>query len=122
MFDQFKAMGAIAGLMKDTDRLKDAAERVKNQLESTEVTGEAGGGAVRVVVSGSACVLSVCVEPALAAGFGDESSRAMAEGLIAEAVNDALARARVAGQKVVEREAEAMGLGDILPDLRGLLP
>lgn len=122
MFDQFKAMGAIAGLMKDKDRLRDAAERVKAQLDAAEVTGEAGGGAVRVVVSGSARVLSVHVEQALAVGFGDAENKAMAEALIAEAVNDGLARARFAAQKIIEQEAEALGLGEMLPDLRGFLP
>ena len=122
MFDQFKTMGALAGLMKDRDRLQAAADRVKERLESTEVTGEAGGGAARAVVTAAARVVSVHVEPALAVGFGDETSRVMAEGLIAEAVNDGLAKAREAAQRIVEAEAEELGLGEMLPTLRGLLP
>lgn len=122
MFDQFKAMGAIAGLMKDKERLREAADRVKARLEAAEVTGESGGGAVRAVVNGTTTVLSVHVEPALAVGFGDGANRAMAESLIAEAVNDGLTRARVAAQKIIEEEAEAMGLADLLPGLRGFLP
>lgn len=122
MFDQFKAMGAIAGFMKDKDRLADAADRVKERLERTEVTGQAGGGAVRAVVTATARVVSVHVEPALAVGFGDDIGRAMAEELIAEAINDGMARAREAARVIIEDEAREMGLGDLLPNLNGLLP
>ena len=122
MIDQFKAMGAIAGLLKDKDKVKATADRVKSKLDATEVTGSAGGGAVRVTVSGSARVLAVHVEPALAAGFQDENSRGMAQALIAEAVNDGLRLARESAQVIVEEEAHEMGLADMIPGLRNLLP
>lgn len=122
MFDQFKAMGSLAGLMKDKDRLADAADRVRDRLEHTEVTGQAGGGAVRVVVTAAARVVSVHIEPALAVGFGDDIGRVMAEELIAEAINEGMTRAREAARGIIEEEAREMGLGDLLPNLSGLLP
>mgnify|MGYP001195787915 CR=1 FL=1 len=122
MFDQFKAMGAVAGLLKDKERLRETAQRVRDRLEQAKVAGESGGGAVRVTASGAGRVLSVQVEPALAAGFGDGVNRAIAESLIAEAVNDALARAKEAAQKIIEEEAAELGLGELLPGMRGLMP
>jgi DNA-binding protein YbaB len=122
MFDQFKAMGALAGLLKDKDKVKATADRVREKLEATRVEGSAGGGAVRATVNGTARVLFVHVEPALGAGFGDEQSRGMAEALIAEAVNDGLRRAREAAQAIVEEEAHEMGLADMIPGLRNFLP
>jgi len=122
MFDQFKAMGALAALMKDKDRLKETGERVRTKLENARVEGSAGGGAVRVEVSGAAKVLHVHIEPAMAVGFADDESRGAAEALIAEAVNDGLAKAREAAQSIVEAEAEELGLGDFLPQIRGMLP
>jgi DNA-binding protein YbaB len=122
MLDQFKAMGALAGLMKDKDRLREISERVRTRLEETRVEGRAGGGAVRVEVSGVGEVLGVHVEPAIGAGFADAESRDAAQLLIAEAVNDGLTKAKQAAQSIVESEAEELGLGDMLPKLRGLLP
>ena len=122
MLDQFKAMGAIAGLFKDKEKLKATADRVRASLEETRVIGSAGGGAVRVTVTGTARVIEVNVEPALGAGFADPQSRPMAESLIAEAVNDGLRKARDAAAAVVESEAAEMGLADMIPGLRNLMP
>jgi hypothetical protein len=122
MFNNFKAMGAVASLLKDRERLEATANRVRSRLEETRVEGESGGGAVRAVVSGTARVHAVHVEPAVGAGFGSEESRGMAERLIADAVNDGLEKARAAAQAIVEEEAQELGLEDLLPDLRKLLP
>lgn len=111
MFDAFKSMGALAGLMRDKERLAEAAERVRSKLRDVRAEGQAGAGAVRVVASGELLVVSVHVEVAMASGLGaDEASRAMAETLIAEATNAALERAREAAAKIVGDEMEAMGL------------
>ena len=122
MLDQFKVMGALAGLLKDKDKVKASADRVRAKLESTRVEGSAGGGAVRVTVTGTARVEAVRVDPALGAGVADEESRSLAEALIAEATNDGLTRAREAAQAIVEEEAQEMGIADMLPSLRSFLP
>lgn len=46
MFDQMRAFGAIASLMKDRQKLTDAAVRVRQTLEASSVVGSAGGRAV----------------------------------------------------------------------------
>lgn len=118
----FKTMGAIAGLLKNRDRIDAAAKRIKEQLLATEVTGEAAGGAVRAVVGGDLKVRSINLEPAVTQGLGaDDASRQMAQSLIVEAVNDGMTKAQQAARDIVQREAADLGLPE-LPQLSGLLP
>lgn len=121
MFDQMRAFGAISGLMKDRQKLTDAAARVKETLEASRVEGSAGSGAVVVTMSGSMKVLGVHVEPALAGAFSaDDRSRELAQQLIAEATNDALAKAQARMREVVGEEARALGLpADLASQLGG---
>jgi len=121
MFDSFKAAGAIAGLMKNKEGLKQAGERVKQRLGELRALGSAGGGAVSVTVNGQMNVLEVSLSPALAANLtSDVPSRAMAETLIAEAVNDALRQAQQMAHREIKKEADALGLPNI-PGLETLL-
>jgi len=121
MFDQMKAMGALASLMRDKDRMAEISQRVQETLESVRVVGEAGGGAVRVVVSGKMNVESVELDPAMTQGMSsDDDSRLLAQILIKDAVNDANAKARVVLQKEMQRLSEELGLPDI-PGVGGLL-
>ena len=123
MFDKFKAMGAMAALFKDRDKLKAAGERIKEATAAARATGESGGGAVRVVASGRMRVVSIELAPGLVAGMAaDEKTRGLAGSLITDAVNDALAKAQAIVQREVGKEAEALGLGDFAGDLTGLLP
>jgi hypothetical protein len=122
VIDSFKAMGAIAGLMKNKERLAEATERVKARLAALRVEGEAAGGVVRVTATGEMKVVDVHVEPALASGFGaDESSRLMAQKLIIEATNEALTKARDEAARILGAEMEALGLPALPGDLGKLL-
>ena len=122
MIDSFKAMGALAGLLKNKERLAEVGERVKVRLAEATVEGESGAGAVRVVASAEMKVVSVHVEPALATGFGaSEDARIMAQSLIGEATNDALVRAREVAARIVAEEMEALGLPALPGDLGKLL-
>ncbi len=122
MFDSFKSMGAIANLLKNKDELAAAGKRVQERMEALRVTGEAGGGAVRAVVTGKMRVESIRIEPAAASGFGaDDESRNMAEALIVHAVNDGLIKAQEAAQRAIAAEAEALGVPEIGDKLAGLL-
>jgi hypothetical protein len=94
--------------MKDMQRMmkeaqKMAAEMQKAQAELAEQSfeGSAGGGAVKVVVSGDQRVLSVTLDPELIADF-DEDDIEMIGDTITAAVNDALDTSR-------DAQAEAMG-------------
>lgn len=123
MFDQFKAMGQIAGLLKNKERLKESMDQVRATLEATRVEGSAGGGAVRVTASGSMQIIEVALDPALAAGLAQGGdSQTYAESLIAEATNDAIARAQQTAKDAIARESEALGLPDLSGAMGDFLP
>lgn len=122
MFDQMKQMGAIAGLLKNKDKLAEAGARVKRELEDRPATGEAGGGAIRVTVGGEMKVLRVEIAPAIAAGLGaGDEARGQIESLIAEATNDAMRLAQLRLKEAVDREAAALGIEGLGDQLGGLL-
>jgi len=115
MFDQMRAMGAIASLMKDRQKLSEAAARVKDRLEAARVEGSAGGNAITVTVAGTLRVIDVHIEPAMAAAFSaDDQSRTMAQELIAEATNDAMAAAQALAREIIAEEAKELGLPEEL--------
>lgn len=117
MFDKLKAMGAVAGLLGKKEALRGAMDRVKAKMSEARLTGSAGQGAVKAVVSGKMQVVSIEVTPALAAGMGaDPKTRELAGNLITEAVNDALTKAQALLKECVEAEAKALGL----PGLPGM--
>lgn len=121
MFDKLKAMTAMAGLLKNQDQIKAAIERVSQRLAQSRVTGESGGGAVRVTMSGKLDIIDVALAPALAAGLADEPSRQSAEFMIAEAMTLAQVRARHLARETINREAAALGLPELPEDLGGVL-
>lgn len=116
MFDQLKMAGALAGLLKNKEGLKAAGERIRTRLKEVRAGGASGGGAVRATATGELRIESIQIEPALAAGLADPASRAYAEQLIAEAVNNALDQAKAVAQREAAKEAEALGL----PGMDGL--
>ncbi|GAB4384351.1 MAG: hypothetical protein Kow0022_06680 [Phycisphaerales bacterium] len=124
MFDQFKMMGAVAGLLKNREQIKAAGERVQRRLEAMRIEGESEGGLARAVVSGKMEVLSIDIAPALASGLGsgDEQNRAMAAGLIAGAVNQALRKAQAAVAEAIDEEGERLGLPGLGEQLGQMLP
>lgn len=122
MFDKLKAMGAVAALMKDKDKIRAAGDRIKNASAAIRAVGEGGGGAVRVTMDGRMKVLGVELQPALAAGMAaDDRTRLLAGTVIADAVNAAAASAQAQMRTVLEREARELGLPEMPPDLAGLL-
>ena len=120
MFDSLKAAGAIAGLMKNKEAIKEAGTRIKTRLAELRAAGGSGGGAVRATVTGDMKVVSVTLEPAALVGLSDPASKVMVESLIAEAVNNAMDIAKAMAQREIAKEAEALGLPN-LPGMEGLL-
>jgi DNA-binding protein YbaB len=122
MFDKLKAMGAVASLLKDKEKLKAAGDRIKSAAAATRATGEGGAGAVRVTVDGKMRVITVELQPALVSGMAaDDRTRELAGTLIAEACNNAMASAQAKMQVVIEKEADALGLPGLGGQLAGLL-
>lgn len=124
MFDQLKQMKQLASLMSQLGspeklrELREQADRVQQELAQERITAEAGGGAVRVTVNGKLEVLAVKLDrPVIAVLMadteGDEVARtdeAMVEELIAQAVNDAMARAQAMARDRVASMAGGLDL------------
>ena len=122
MFENLKAMGAMAALLKDKDRLKGAGDRIKSAAAATRATGEGGAGAVQVTVDGKMRVIAVELQPALVSGMAaDDRTRELAGTLIAEACNNAMAAAQMKMKVVLDKEARDLGLPDLGGQLSGLL-
>jgi nucleoid-associated protein EbfC len=122
MFDNMKMMGALAGLMKNKDKLREAGQRIKDKAEATRVEGESGMGAVRVTVNGSMKVLDVELTPGLVIGMNaDAKTRELAGALIADAVNDGISKAQAKMKEAIDEEARALGFEGGVPGLSGLL-
>jgi DNA-binding protein YbaB len=104
VFDKLKQASHMAGMLKDIPKLKAKLDEVRERLATTKVEGSAGGGAVRAVAFCDIRIESVTLDPAVFRGIanGSEADQAYANRMVAEAVNDALNRARV-------RVAEELG-------------
>ena len=80
-------MKGLGGLMKQAQEMQANLEKAQKEIAATEVSGESGGGMVKVVMTGRHDVRRVDIDPAL---LGDDKE--MLEDLIAAAVNDAVQR------------------------------
>lgn len=83
--------GGLGGLMKQAQQLQENMQKAQEELARMEVTGQAGGGVVSVVMTGRHEVRRVVIDPKL---LGDDKE--MLEDLVAAAVNDAVNRIEAA--------------------------
>ncbi len=72
----------IAKMMQQAKKIKDSMKQMQEELAALEVTGEAGGGLVKAVVSGQHQVKRITIDDSL---LSDD--KAMVEDLIAAAIN-----------------------------------
>ena len=79
--------GPIGNLMKQAQQMQENLQRAQEQIAQMEVTGEAGAGMVKVVMTGRHDVKRVIIDPALM-----HEDKSMLEDLLAAAVNDAVRR------------------------------
>ena len=78
----------LGDLMKQAQAMQGNLQRAQEELARLEVTGESGGGMVRVRMSGRHDVHRVHIDPVLL----EEPDRELIEDLVASAVNDAVRR------------------------------
>lgn len=87
----------MGNLMKQAQRMQAEMARVQEELKNEKVEASAGGGMVKVTISGDLQVLSVCIDPAAV----DPDDVAMLEDIIAAATNEAIRQAQeLAGTKM----------------------
>ncbi len=86
--------GGFGNLLKQAQAMQENMKKAEQELSSVEVTGDAGGGMVKVTISCAHEVRRVEIDPAL---LGDDKE--VLEDLIAAASNDALRKAEAARQE-----------------------
>jgi len=77
--------GGLGNLMKQAQKMQADMQRVQEELANMEVTGQAGGGMVKVVMTGRHDLKRVSIDDSL---MSDDKE--MLEDLVAAAVNDAV--------------------------------
>jgi DNA-binding YbaB/EbfC family protein len=83
--------GNMGNFMKQAQALQANMQKAQAEIAAMEITGEAGGGMVKVTMNGRHEVKRVQIEPSV---IGDD--REMLEDLIAAAINDAVHRVEAA--------------------------
>ena len=78
--------GNIAGLMQQAQKMQEELQKAQEELAKLTVTGEAGGGLVKVTMTGKHAVRRVEIDPSLL------DDREMLEDIVAAAINDAVNR------------------------------
>jgi len=97
--------GGLGGLMKQAQKMQEDMQKAQEELANMEVTGEAGGGLVSVVMTGRHDVRRVSVDPSLMA-----DDKEILEDLMAAAVNDAVRQVEKMSQERMSGMTDGMGL------------
>ena len=97
--------GPMAQLMQQAQRMQEDLKRAQEELAKLEVTGQAGGGVVSVVMNGRHEVRRINIDRKL---FADDPE--MAEDLVAAAINDAVNKIAAASQAQMSDVAGGMNL------------
>jgi DNA-binding YbaB/EbfC family protein len=95
----------LAGLMKQAQTMQENMKQAQDAIAAMEVEGEAGGGMVKVVMTGRHDVKRVTIAPTLLSEDKD-----MLEDLVAAAMNDAVRRAEATTQEKMGGMTAGMGL------------
>jgi DNA-binding YbaB/EbfC family protein len=89
-----KMKGGIGNLMKQAQEMQASMQKAQEELANLEVTGESGGGLVRVVMTGKHEARRVSIDDSLL-----EDDKDMLEDLVAAAINDATHKVEAATQE-----------------------
>jgi DNA-binding YbaB/EbfC family protein len=97
--------GGLGNIMKQAQKMQAELQKAQEQLAKEEVTGEAGGGLVKVTINGRHEVRRVSIDDSL---MGDD--REMLEDLVAAAFNAAVHRVAERMQESMSGLTAGMGL------------
>lgn len=79
--------GGLGNMMKQAQKLQEGMQKAQEEIAQLEIEGSAGGGMVKVTMTGRHEVRKVSIDPAVLSDDAD-----MVEDLVAAAVNDAVRR------------------------------
>jgi DNA-binding YbaB/EbfC family protein len=99
--------GGLGNIMKQAQKMQEEMQKMQAELAKMEVVGEAGGGLVKVTMTGKHEVRAVSIDASLV-----EDDKDMLEDLVAAAVNDAVHKVEASTQ---ERMAGVLPAGMKLP-------
>jgi len=102
--------GGIGNLMKQAQQLQANMQKAQAEIAAMEVTGESGGGMVKVTINGRHEAKRVQIDPSVPL-----DDREMIEDLVAAAMNDAVHRLETTSQ---EKMAGLMGGMNLPPGLK----
>jgi hypothetical protein len=98
--------GGLGNLLKQAQQMQANLQKAQEELARLEITGESGGGMVKVVMTGRHDVRRVVIDPVL---LSDDKE--MLEDLVAAAVNDAVRRV----EQTVQERMTGLTAGVSLP-------
>ena len=102
--------GGIGNLMKQAQQLQENVQKAQAEIAAMEVTGESGGGMVKVTINGKHEARRVQIDPSV-----PMDDREMVEDLVAAAINDAVRRLEAASQ---QKMSGLMGGMNLPPGLK----
>jgi len=94
-------------------KMSESLQKAMEELEATEVEGSAGGGVVKVVVTGTGQVLSVTISPSVVSAEDIE----LLQDLICAAVRDAMTKSNALRKQKLAEATPLGALGIDMPDI-----
>ena len=91
-------------MLRQVQQMQDKMNKVQEELETQTVEATAGGGAVRVVATGTQKLVSVTIDPDAA------SDTEMLQDLVVAAVNEAMDRSKQLAASKMQAVASGLGL------------
>ena len=91
-------------MLKQVQQMQDKMSKLQAELDTDTVEASAGGGAVRVVATGTQKVLSVTIDPEVASDID------MLQDLVVTAVNEAMEKSKQLAASKMQAVASGLGL------------
>jgi hypothetical protein len=91
-------------MLRQVQQMQDRMSKVQSELETETVEASCGGGAVRVVATGTQKLVSVTIDPAAAAEVE------MLQDLVVAAVNEAMEMSKQLAASKMQAVASGLGL------------
>ena len=91
-------------MLRQVQQMQDRMSKVQTELETETVEASAGGGAVRVVATGTQKVVSVTIDPSAA------SEPEMLQDMVVAAVNEAMEKSKQLAASKMQAVASGLGL------------
>lgn len=95
----------LGDLMKQAQQLQAQMQQAQEKLANAEVTGEAGAGLIKVVMTGRHDVRRVSIDPSLM-----QEEKEVLEDLLAAAVNDAVRRVEANTRDMMSNMTQGINL------------